>query len=83
MLLFRTGAMGGAEPLGIPCALFSERVIIEQSSGKSCREIADVCLRCLPHPDVMLAKAGIQQCAEYERQLGGASPLSSLMTAKD
>jgi hypothetical protein len=22
-------------------------------------------------------------CAEYERQLGGGSPLSSLMTAKD
>jgi hypothetical protein len=22
-------------------------------------------------------------CAEYERQLGGESPLSSLMTAKD
>ena len=27
--------------------------------------------------------AGYLLCAEYERQLGGGSPLSSLMTAKD
>jgi hypothetical protein len=26
---------------------------------------------------------GLSWCAEYERQLGGGSPLSSLMTAKD
>jgi hypothetical protein len=25
----------------------------------------------------------VELCAEYERQLGGGSPLSSLMTAKD
>ena len=28
-------------------------------------------------------QAGRRRCAEYERQLGGGSPLSSLMTAKD
>jgi len=30
-----------------------------------------------------LSVPGIFVCAEYERQLGGGSPLSSLMTAKD
>jgi hypothetical protein len=30
-----------------------------------------------------LIKAAFSLCAEYERQLGGGSPLSSLMTAKD
>jgi hypothetical protein len=30
-----------------------------------------------------LLQAGHGRCAEYERQLGGGSPLSSLMTAKD
>ena len=32
---------------------------------------------------LFLLQAGHGRCAEYERQLGGGSPLSSLMTAKD
>jgi hypothetical protein len=34
-------------------------------------------------PVLFFCTGGHGWCAEYERQLGGGSPLSSLMTAKD
>jgi hypothetical protein len=34
-------------------------------------------------PRLSPASAGLFLCAEHDRQLGGGSPLSSLMVAKD
>jgi hypothetical protein len=50
---------------------------------------SDAALRLAPMGQVLFSKrwprfdGAICVCAEYERQLGGGSPLSSLMTAKD
>jgi glycine/D-amino acid oxidase-like deaminating enzyme len=38
---------------------------------------------CAGTPLDALARRSFELCDEYERQFGGASPLSSLMTAKD
>jgi hypothetical protein len=38
-------------------------------------------LQCTEAADKSIRRSWL--CAEYERQLGGGSPLSSLMTAKD